>query len=622
MNKHSLNLEQQGQRPTITRQQGYWKRLMQQRRFFLPPPYRSSASVAWRQRFFISGGLPSRLIGYGAAALGVALTSLCIGLVKTSIRVENLSLAYLVIVLWLAVRFGRGPAILASLLAFLSYDFFFVPPTGTFLTEDPVQWISLLALLTTALVIGHLTATVQAHAAAALASQQRTTQLYTLAQLIASTPDQGTLLQVLAQQVAHSFAATGVAACTLVLPDANNRPQVRAVASQNGSAGDALQLSAPEHVALAEQALLQGVAASLSLGRGGDDTQHDATLCYVPLASGHAVVGALGLVGTSTVRGLVPRSNTAAAERPSTTHRVVPPEKEEAEFFAAFCGQIALALEQVALRQAAIHAEALRESNRLKTALLESVTHDLRTPLAAIKAATTSLLEPGMIWREEQWGELIDAIDTSADRLGHLVTNLLDLSRLEAGAAEPAYDWHFLGDLMAPVLEQLRLAGHLRDRQIAVDIPETLPFVPLDHGQIERVLINLLENALKCSPPDTMIQVRARVEGNPPELEVCVSDQGIGIPESEHEAIFEKFYRVPRERFPAWANAQLSSSTGLGLAICKNIIRAHHGRIWVESSPGKGATFYFTLPIPSDHPEDALPELDDLAGETPTGADL
>ena len=550
--------------------------------------------------------------------VGVALTSACIGLVKTLARVENLSLAYLLIVLWLAVRFGRGPAILASLLAFLFYDFFFVPPTGTFLTDDPVQWVSLFVLLTASLVIGHLTATVQAHAAAALASQQRTARLYALAQLIASTPDHEALLQALVQQVVQSFAARGVVACTLVLPGADGRLHIRAVAPSEGPQGEAILLRVSEHTSLAEQVLLEGRPAGLLAGKG-EDTQNDHTVFYVPLASGHNIVGALGLVGAPAVCGLVPRLSAPPPANPSMSQLVIPADKEEAEFFAAFCGQIALALEQVTLRQTAIHTEALRESNRLKTALLESVTHDLRTPLAAIKAATSSLLEPGMVWHEEQWGELIDAIDTSVDRLSHLVRNLLDLSRLEAGAAAPAWDWHFLGDLMAPVLEQLRLAGHLRNRQIMVDIPETLPLVPLDHGQIERVLTNLLENALKCSPPESAIYVQARVEGSAPELEVCVSDQGIGIPASECEAIFEKFYRVPREHYPTWANIHLSSGTGLGLAICRNIIRAHHGRIWAESHVGKGATLHFTLPIPPDPPEDALPELDEPAEEIPAG---
>ncbi len=620
MNKHPSNLVQQSPRFIISSSQGYWKRLIQQGRFFLHSRFRSPVDGVPVQRFFLLGNQLFRLMGYGAAVFGVALTTACIGLVKTSVHVENLSLAYLLIVLWLAVRFGRGPAILASLLAFLSYDFFFVPPAGTFLTEDPVQWISLFTLLTTSLVIGHLTATVQAHAAAALASQQRTARLYILAQLIASTPDQEALLQALVQQVVQSFAARGVVACTLVLPDAEQRLQIRAVAPQHDSKGEATLLQASKHILLAEQALLQGRPAGSPVARGGDDEQSDHTVFYVPLASGHNVVGALGLVGASAAHRLVPRLSGSPPENHASNQPVVGAEQEEAEFFAAFCGQIALALEQVTLRQAAIHTEAQRESDRLKTALLESVTHDLQTPLAAIKAATSSLLEPGMIWREEQRGELIDAMDTSVDRLSHLVRNLLDLSRLEAGAAEPAYDWHFLGDLMTPVLKQLHLAGHLRKRQIVVDIPETLPLIPLDHRQIERVLTNLLENALKCSPPDSIIRVQASVIGSPLELDVCVSDQGIGIPVSEREAIFEKFYRVPRERFPAWATAQLSSGTGLGLAICKNIIRAHQGRIWVESRPEKGATFHFTLPIPPDSPDDALPELDDPAEVVPTGA--
>ncbi len=570
------------------------------------------------KRFAVSGRLPRLLGGYGAAVLGVALTSLCIGLVKMVAHVENISLAYLLVVLWLAVCFGRGPAILASILAFLSYDFFFIPPTGELITEDPTQWISLLGLLATALVIGHLTATVQAHAAAALASQQHTARLYELAKLIASTPDQEVLLQALVQRAVQSFAAAGVSACALILPDGSRRPQIRASAPSESVVRAVFHLADSEQAALIEQVLQHGLAVDLAASAEARGRQSEGIILFVPLLSGPSIVGALGIAGTPDLRRLVPRLMGAPLEgmtQPPGEKAMEP----QAKFFAAFCGQIALALEQIALRQAAIHAEALRESNRLKNALLESVTHDLRTPLAAIKAATSSLLEPGMIWREEQRGELIDAIDTSVDRLSHLVRNLLDLSRLEAGAAEPAYDWHFIGDLIEPVLEQLDLAGQLRDRQVVLTIPDTIPLVPLDHEQIERVLINLLENAVKYSPPGSVIQVQASVVGEPPELEVAVSDQGIGIPASELEAIFEKFYRVPGERLP-WANAPLSQGAGLGLAICSNILRAHRGRIWAESRLGEGSTFRFTLPIPPDHPEGALPELEEPVEEALTGA--
>ena len=563
--------------------------------------------------------LMHQLGGYSAAVLGVALTTLCIGLVRAVAHVENLSMAYLLVVLWLAVFFGRGPAILASLLAFLFYDFFFVPPTGTFLTEDPVQWISLFALLMTALVIGHLTAVVQAHAAASLASQRRTERLYTLAQLIAAPSDQNALLQTLAQQVVQTFAADGVSACALVLPDGNARLQLQALAPSTGRAIEALRVAGSEPGSLVERVLQQGLAARLPERSGAQrDQQAVETIFYVPLSSGNSVVGVLGIAGGSAVRCLVPHLFASTEKHPSQA-QAASPSGPEAAFFAAFCGHMALALEQIALRQEAIHAEALRESDRLKNALLGSVTHDLRTPLASIKAATSSLLEPGMIWQENQPRELIATIDASIDRLSHLVRNLLDLSRLEAGVAELEYDWHDIGDLIASVLEQLELAGQLGQRQVVVTLAENMPLALLDHGQIERVLTNLLENALRYSPPDGSIEVQARVQENPSELEVRISDQGIGIAAQELEAIFEKFYRVQPVRLP-WTSTPPALGTGLGLAICHNIIRAHHGRIWAESTPGYGSTFSFTVPIPPDGPEGALPELDDPAEEALQGA--
>lgn len=560
-------------------------------------------------------------IRYGAAVLGVAFTSLCIGLVKQVAHVENLSMAYLLIVLWLAVFFGRGPAIIASLLAFLSYDFFFVPPTGTFLSEDPVQWISLFALLTTALVIGHLTAVVQAHAAASLTSQQRTERLYALAQLIAATPNETTLLQALVEQVIQTFAPAGVSACALILPDSTHSPKLRAVAPTSGRATETLREAASAPGSQAAWVLEHGVAARMP-DRSSRQRDHlaDDSIFYLPLSSRNSVVGVLGIAGTPHARALVPQLF-ASVEKPSSQEYAAAPPGPEIAFFAAFCGHIGLAVEQIALRHEAIHAEALRESDRLKNALLGSVTHDLRTPLASIKAATSSLLEPGMIWQEDLPRELIATIDASIDRLNHLVRNLLDLSRLEAGIAELETDWHDIGDLIASVLEQLELARQLGDRHVEVSLPDTLPLVLLDHGQIERVLTNLIENALKYSPPESAIAIQASLKDDSAELEVRVADQGIGIAAQEREAIFEKFYRVHPVQLP-WTNTPPPMGTGLGLAICRNIIRAHQGHIWVESTPGSGSTFVFTLPIPPGGPDGALPELDDLTEAVPQGATL
>jgi two-component system sensor histidine kinase KdpD len=240
--------------------------------------------------------------------------------------------------------------------------------------------------------------------------------------------------------------------------------------------------------------------------------------------------------------------------------------------------------------------------------LLGSVTHDLRTPLASIKAATTSLLNVGIAWSVEDRQELVEAIDTSTDRLNHLVGNLLDLSQLEAGVAAPKKDWHLIGDVIATALSQLDQAGQTQHHCVVVDAPETLPLVPMDHAQLERVLGNLLENALKYSPPGSTIRIVARSEGEPLELLVSVSDEGIGIPREELGAIFGKFYRGRQEHLP-WANGRPAGGTGLGLAICSSIIQVHGGRIWAESRAGEGSSFFFTLPIPLAHPEGRLPEV-------------
>jgi len=560
----------------------------------------------------LSGRQPRTLVGYAAAALGVALASLCIGLVTTFFYVDNLSLIYLPVVLWLAVSFGRRPAILASFLAFLAYDFFFVPPFHRLTVDAPAEWIALLVLLATALVISQLTATVQEHAQHAVVSQQRTSRLYTLTQMIASTTDEEQLLQALVQQVTQVFASSGVAAAALIVPDAENKLVTRAVTPPDSLAQKALNLEAREPAFLATWALQHGAP----VGQDVSHNQRDGyTVFYVPLLSSHRVLGLLGVAGSSELHCLVTGRTLLAAGKVLD----VEADRErgpQSQLFVTFCGQMALTLERLALQQQAIHAEALRESDRLKNVLLGSVTHDLRTPLSAIKAATSSLLEPGMTWQEKDHLEFIESIDASVDRLNQLVSNLLDLSQLESGTAQPEKDWHLIGDVIATALDRLDLAGRTRDRKIEVEVPESLPLAPMDHGQIERVLTNLIENALKYSPPQSSIRVQARVVGNPGELEVRVSDQGIGIAADQLKAIFEKFYRVPQVRLP-WEDMRSPAGTGLGLAICANIIRAHEGRIWAESRPGEGSTFLFRLPMPAERPRGELPELAPSArGET------
>jgi two-component system sensor histidine kinase KdpD len=536
--------------------------------------------------------------------LGVTLTTGAISLISQTIHLANISLLYLFVVLWLATAFGRVPALLASVLAFLSYDFFFIPPLYRFTVDDPTEWVSLFALLVTSLVLGQLTALVQERAREARESQYQTATLYALAQLIASAKDQETLQQALVQQVLEVFAPLGVEACALWLPDDSKHPHTVALAIS----GDVPQVIFTEEER--EQAgqvgwvFAHGTPVGWTLTFGEAPALYRFTLSHIPLRCQSGVIGVLELAGTPESRRLAPQLALFGGEQQQSHRKASEPESPR-RLFEAFCDQIALALERATLRQQAIHTEALRQSNRLKDVLLGSVSHELRTPLASIEAAASSLLSPGVTWSKTEGRELLDSITTSARRLNRLVSNLLDLSRLEAGVAPPQPDWQFIGDVLAVVLDRLELTGQMQRHQIHVDLPDELPLVPMDHEQMEQVFTNLLENALKYAPSGSTVQVQARVIGPPKQLEVRISDQGIGIPASELEAIFDKFYRVQSARLP-WARMRAPVGTGLGLAICAMIIRAHGGRIWAESQVGKGSTFIFTLPIPADGPPGAV----------------
>lgn len=529
--------------------------------------------------------------GYLLAPLGVAGATAAIGVILSSTRLSNVSLLYLPVVLWLAARYGRGPAILASLLSFLSYDFFFIPPEHLFTVDNPTEWLSLFALLATSLVLGHLTAIVRTRAREAEESQRRTDILYRLAQLISTSANESELYEALTRQVVEVFAPSGVRACALLLPDELGSLQITTFWSEQDH--DACEVNPP--------------AASKD--------QH--TIVRAPLKTPRGVVGALLISGAPSVRQLTPDQAPAASDAASASPRagaerqVAQQSAQQAALFAAFCDQIALAIDRATLAREAMHTAALRESDRLKDALLGSVTHELRTPLASIKAATSGLLQDDISWSAQERGELLESIDTSADRLNRLVGNLLDLSRLEAGVAEPELDWRLVSDVVAATLDQLDLGGQLRGHVIRVDEPADLPLVLMDQEQIQQVLTNLIENALKYSPDGSEIRIAARVRDE--WLEVSVSDQGIGIPQQEIGAIFNKFYRVQQARLP-WSAGRPPIGTGLGLAICEAIVRAHGGRIWAESEPGHGATLTFTLPISSERPQGELPEVAALNG--------
>jgi two-component system sensor histidine kinase KdpD len=227
----------------------------------------------------------------------------------------------------------------------------------------------------------------------------------------------------------------------------------------------------------------------------------------------------------------------------------------------------------------------LEESDRLKSSLLSSVSHEFRTPLATIKAATTSLLSDEVPWESEDRKELLSAVDEETDYLNYLVGNLLDMSRIEAGALKPRRQWNILSEIVNGVV--IRMHRVLRDYRLEIDIPDDLPLVPVDYIQMEQVFMNLFHNSAKYASAGSTIQVSAaRRDGG--SLIVLVKNEGPQVEDDHLERIFDKFYRV--------TEPEKVSGTGLGLSICKGVIEAHGGKIWAENLP-QGFAFIFTLPL-------------------------
>jgi two-component system, OmpR family, sensor histidine kinase KdpD len=247
---------------------------------------------------------------------------------------------------------------------------------------------------------------------------------------------------------------------------------------------------------------------------------------------------------------------------------------------------VALAVERVRLQAEANAAEVLRRTDELRAALLSSISHDLRTPLASIKAAAGSLRQHDVAWSDAERDAFAATIEAESDRLNRLVGNLLDLSRIEAGVLRPEKEWYPLSALVEDVLG--RLGPLAAEHPIAVDVPDTLPPVLLDYVEIDQVLSNLLENALKYTPPGTPIRVAAHVAGAA--LTVEVADAGPGIAPAALPRLFEKFYR-------AASGPGQPRGTGLGLAVARGLVEAHGGRLDVTSALGQGTCFRFTLPL-------------------------
>ncbi|HEY7653282.1 MAG TPA: sensor histidine kinase KdpD [Methylomirabilota bacterium] len=485
---------------------------------------------------------------YGYALAAVAISTAIAWAMFPYFGPSNLIMAYLLGVIVVASRCGRGPSLLASVLSVAAFDFFFVPPYFTFAVSDTQYVVTFSVMLVVALVISSLAVRIRAQAESARDREQRIAALYAMSRELASTRGVRELLRVAVRHITEVFRAQAV----VLLPEAGGRLVP----------GDGTVTGFP--VDTSEAAVSQWVFEHGQVAGQGTDTLPGAAGLYLPLLGSRGTVGVLGL------RPEDPRS----LQGPEQLHQIE-----------TFAGQTALAIERARLAEEAEQAQVHAETERLRNSLLSSVSHDLRTPLASITGAASTLLDNEARLDAATRRDLLEALHEEADRLNRLVQNLLEMTRLEAGALQPQTEWHSVEEVVGAALG--RFSKSLVGRPVTTRIPAELPLVPMDDVLIEQVLINLVDNALKYTPPGSPIEVTAEDTGTAVLVEVA--DRGPGLPPGEERRIFEKFHRT--DPTPSVRGA------GLGLAICRGIIRVHGGRIWAENRPGGGVAVRFTLPV-------------------------
>lgn len=489
-------------------------------------------------------------LGLVAAVVGVALATVVGVVVQPHVGLETIDLVYLVGILAVAAAFGLWPSLFASLAASLCYNFFFIPPIHTFTIAAPTNIAAFVVFLIVALVVSQLAARVRAQVISARARARTTEALYGFSRKIAEAGSLDDLLWAVAFQIASMLKLEVV----LLLPERGSLA-VRAAYPPDDELDEA-------DLGAARWAFDRGRAA----GRGAD-TLPGAKRLFLPLRTAHAVVAVAGL----------------SRERPGA---LLSP--GAMRLLEALLDQAAVAIERIGLAQDMQAARVDAETERLRSALLASLSHDLKTPLASILGAATSLREYDGLFGEKERGDLVATIEGEAARMSRFVANLLDLSRLESGAIEIEHTPVDLADQVASAVDRVApvLSGHAVD----IAVPPDLPLVAADAMLFEQVLVNLLENAAKYAPAGTRISLTAAMAGSG--VTLAVADEGPGLPPADLERIFEKYYRAAdRDRRPAGA--------GLGLAICRGFMTAMGGTIAAANRPDRnGAVFTLTFPPP------------------------
>lgn len=502
------------------------------------------------------------LWAYGLATVGILATTLLFHIARGPLDKDQAPLLYLPLVVACAIRLGFGPGVLAAAGSFFCWNYFFLPPYGSWVVQDPKDWLSLIVYLVVALATARLAAQARSQTQQA---QERTAEARALQQAseqIAVEVDTGRILSTLAQKVVSACSASFCAFYSSQAPH-EDEPHLIALAPESaeteaGADPDTrnwLRNTCRENAAF-------GLAGTLQADRARG--LPDASGIFLALVASGKCFGAAHIGA---------RADGLPYNRP------------QERMILALASHAALALARQDLSEEAAQAQALRQSDELKNTLLSLVSHELRTPLASIKASASGLLADKSSWDRATLVEALHAIDEEADRLSNLVGKLLDLSRLDAGAWRPASDWCDLLDIIGTALSRLSEQDSSR---IRVGISPEAPLIRADFVQIAQVFTNLLENALKYTVSSSLIAVSAHEQ--PSFIQIDVADYGPGIPPDKSEAIFERFNRLDCHR-----RSGLPGS-GLGLAICREIVTAHGGRIWQHNAPQGGAVFSFTLP--------------------------
>jgi len=492
--------------------------------------------------------------GYLQALLIVLAGSAIGAIVRPLFSPANLVMIYLLAVVIAAVYLGRGPSLVVALLSVLVFDYFFVPPRMTLAVSDSEYLLTFAGLLVVGLVISDLAARVRGQADAAVHRESQTAELYALSRDLAVAADLNGVLEAVITHVGQTLGREAV----ILLPDLSSSSLVPHAATPG------LELNGNE-LAVAAWAFRNGQPAG-----HGTNTLPAASARYLPLVTSRGTVGLLGV-------------------RPNDPDVRFSP--DQLQLLDAFASQAALAIERVRFAEQAGRTEVLQATERLQTALLNSISHDLRTPLVAITGALSSLQSDDVKIDAASRRSLAENAYEEAERLNRLVGNLLDMTRIEAGAMRISLEPCDVEDVIGAALEQL--GGRLQEREVQIDVAPGTPLVPLDFALITQVLVNLLDNALKYSPPSSPIEIRSRAMAR--SLEIEIRDRGVGIPPEDLERVFDKFYRVQRP--------ESVGGTGLGLSICKGIVEAHGGLISALNRAGGGTVVTVTLPLELAKPD-------------------